>query len=91
MGLIYKYEKDTKSQIYYLSISASADIEMANRDNASFHDLALTYYDQQDFDRAFQFIEKAIDDAMLCKVRYRIIEGDLFLSYNQCRLSAENQ
>ena len=75
MGLIYKYEKDTKSQIYYLSISASADIEMANRDNASFHDLALTYYDQQDFDRAFQFIEKAIDDAMLCKVRYRIIEG----------------
>ncbi|WP_293903044.1 DUF6377 domain-containing protein [Sphingobacterium sp. UBA5670] len=75
LGLIYKYEKDTKSQIYYLSISASADIEMANRDNASFHDLALTYYDQQDFDRAFQFIEKAIDDAMLCKVRYRIIEG----------------
>ncbi len=75
MALIYKYEKDTKSQIYYLSISASADIEMANRDNASFHDLALTYYDLQDFDRAFQFIEKAIDDAMLCKVRYRIIEG----------------
>ncbi|WP_433863573.1 DUF6377 domain-containing protein [Sphingobacterium thalpophilum] len=75
MGLIYKYEKDKRSQIYYLSISASADIEMANRDNASFHDLALTYYDQQDFDRAFQFIEKAIDDAMLCKVRYRIIEG----------------
>ncbi|MDR3006625.1 MAG: DUF6377 domain-containing protein [Sphingobacterium sp.] len=75
LGLIYKYEKDTKSQIYYLSISASADIEMANRDNASFHDLALTYYDRQDFDRAFQFIEKAIDDAMLCKVRYRIIEG----------------
>ena len=75
MSLIYKYEKNTTSQLYYLSISASADIEMANRDNASFHDLAITYYDQQDFDRAFQFIEKAIDDAMLCKVRYRIIEG----------------
>ncbi|WP_286858850.1 MULTISPECIES: DUF6377 domain-containing protein [Sphingobacterium] len=75
ISLIYKYEKNTADQLYYLAVSASADIEMANRDNASFHDLALTYYDKQDFDRAFRYIEKAIDDAMLCKVRYRIIEG----------------
>ncbi len=75
ISLIYKYEKNTTSQLYYLAVSASADIEMANRDNASFHDLALAYYDKQDFDRAFRYIEKAIDDAMLCKVRYRIIEG----------------
>lgn len=75
ISLIYKYEKNTASQLYYLAVSASADIEMANRDNASFHDLALAYYDKQDFDRAFRYIEKTIDDAMLCKVRYRIIEG----------------
>ncbi|WP_343564797.1 DUF6377 domain-containing protein [Sphingobacterium sp.] len=75
ISLIYKYEKNAAGQLYYLTVSASADIEMANRDNASFHDLALTYYDKQDFDRAFRYIEKAIDDAMLCKVRYRIIEG----------------
>lgn len=75
ISLIYKYEKNAAGQLYYLTVSASADIEMANRDNASFHDLALTYYDKQDFDRAFRYIEKAIDDAMQCKVRYRIIEG----------------
>ena len=78
MGLIYKQEKNIVAQRYYFARSAIADIEIANRDNASLQDLALTYYELRDFDHAFKFIEKAIDDAMGCNVRYRIVEGTSF-------------
>lgn len=78
IGLIYKQEKNITAQRYYFAQSAIADIEIANRDNASMQDLALTYYELRDFDHAFKFIEKAIDDAMGCNVRYRIVEGTSF-------------
>ncbi|TCR12971.1 hypothetical protein EDF67_102384 [Sphingobacterium sp. JUb78] len=78
IGLIYKQEKNIIAQRYYFAQSAIADIEIANRDNASLQDLALTYYELRDFDHAFKFIEKAIDDAMGCNVRYRIVEGTSF-------------
>ncbi|UIR56032.1 DUF6377 domain-containing protein [Sphingobacterium sp. SRCM116780] len=78
IGLIYKQEKNILAQRYYFARSGIADIEIANRDNASLQDLALTYYELRDFDHAFKFIEKAIDDAMGCNVRYRIVEGTSF-------------
>ena len=78
LGLIYKREKKVDLQKYYYTISACADMELANKDNASLQDLALTYYELGDVDRAFRLIEKAIDDAMFCNVRYRIIEGTSF-------------
>ncbi|WP_400261851.1 DUF6377 domain-containing protein [Sphingobacterium sp. SG20118] len=78
IGLIYKQEKNITYQRYYFALSAIADIEIANRDNASLQDLALTYYELRAFDHAFKFIEKAIDDAMECNVRYRIVEGTSF-------------
>ncbi len=78
LGLIYRQEKDIDLQKYYYTLSACADMELANKDNASLQDLALTYYELGDVDRAFLLIEKAIDDAMFCNVRYRIIEGTSF-------------
>src|SRR5690606_36627093 len=78
LGLIYRQEKNIDLQKYYYTLSACADMELANKDNASLQDLALTYYELGDVDRAFLLIEKAIDDAMFCNVRYRIIEGTSF-------------
>lgn len=78
LGLIYKHENNIDKQQYYYIISTCADIETATRDNASLQDLALTYYELGDFDRAFRLIEKAIKDAIACNVRYRIIEGTSF-------------
>lgn len=75
LGLIYKQEKNIKLQKYYLMISVNADLELANKDNASLQDLALTYYEEGDIEHAFQLIEKAIQDAIYCNVRYRVIEG----------------
>ncbi len=78
LGIIYKQEKDVARQQYYYSVSAYADVISANKDNASLQELALTYYEAGNFDKAFLFIEKAIDDAMYCNVRYRVIEGTSF-------------
>lgn len=78
LGLLYKQEKDIQLQKYYYTLSVNADIELANKDNASFQDLALTYYELGDVDFAFLLIDKAIQDAMYCNVRYRIIEGTSF-------------
>ncbi|MGJ1263394.1 DUF6377 domain-containing protein [Sphingobacterium spiritivorum] len=78
LGLIYQQNNDIPKKKYYYAVSACADIEHATRDNASLQDLALSYYEQGDFDRAFKLIEKAIDDAMVSNVRYRVIEGTSF-------------
>ncbi|WP_461789317.1 DUF6377 domain-containing protein [Pedobacter sp.] len=78
LGLVAKHESDTEQQRYYYTLSACNDIESATRDNASLQDLALTYYESGDFDRAFKLIEKAIKDAIACNTRYRIIEGTSF-------------
>jgi hypothetical protein len=78
LGLVAKHENDKDSQRYYYTLSACNDIESATRDNASLQDLALTYYEYGDFDRAFKLIEKAIRDAIACNTRYRIIEGTTF-------------
>ncbi|MEJ5054134.1 DUF6377 domain-containing protein [Sphingobacterium sp. MYb382] len=78
LGLLYKQDKNIQLQKYYYTLSVNADIELANKDNASFQDLALTYYELGDVDFSFLLIEKAIQDAMYCNVRYRIIEGTSF-------------
>lgn len=95
LGLIYKYENDVYKQQYYYMVSASADIETATRDNASLQELALTYYELGDFDRAFRLIEKAIKDAIACNTRYRIIEGTTFYpiinAAYQKKIDSQNQ
>lgn len=78
LGLIAKHENNAEKQQYYYTVSVCADIETATRDNASLQDLALTYYELGDFDRAFRLIDKAIKDAIACNTRYRIIEGTTF-------------
>lgn len=78
LGVIQKREGNTELQKYYLIQSACADIERANKDVASFQDLALTYYEIGDIDWAFRLMEQAIDDAMYSNSRYRIIEGTSF-------------
>jgi len=78
LGIYYKHERNIDLQQYYFTLSAIADIQTANKDNASMQDLALTYYEIGDIDRAFQTIDQSIKDAISCNVRYRIIEGTSF-------------
>ena len=65
-------------QEYYFAVSAIADIRNTNKDNASLQSLALTYYEKGDIDKAYRFIQMAIDDAVFCNVRHRAEEGASF-------------
>lgn len=80
MGIIYKNEDDIDKQRYYFSISAITDIKQVVKDNASLQRLALCYYETGDVDKAFAFIQKAIDDAVFSNVRYRTLENSSFYS-----------
>ncbi|MBE8714113.1 DUF6377 domain-containing protein [Sphingobacterium hungaricum] len=78
LGVIAKNRNDLKSQLHYFSISAITDMRLAITDNASFQSLALAFYENNDIDRAYQYIDEAINDAIFCNVRYRTIESTTF-------------
>jgi DNA-binding CsgD family transcriptional regulator len=78
MGAIYKNKGDVEKQLYYFSISAITDIKLAVKDNASLQSLALCYYETGDIDRAFTFIQQAIDDAMFSNMRVRTLKSSSF-------------
>ena len=78
LGYTYKEQNNQELQKKYFSISAISDITNCIKDNASFQNLALTYYELGDIDRAYRFIQSAIEDAIFCNVRYRTIESSEF-------------
>ncbi|MFT4222093.1 DUF6377 domain-containing protein [Dysgonomonas sp.] len=78
LGYTYKEQNNLELQKKYFSISAISDITNCIKDNASFQNLALAYYELGDIDRAYRFIQSAIDDAIFCNVRYRTIENSEF-------------
>ncbi|MCD7971241.1 MAG: DUF6377 domain-containing protein [Candidatus Azobacteroides sp.] len=78
LGYTYKKQNNIELQKKYFSISAISDIITCTKDNASFQNLALTYYEQGDINKAYQFIQSAIEDAIFCNVRYRTIESSEF-------------
>ncbi|MDR1091110.1 MAG: DUF6377 domain-containing protein [Prevotella sp.] len=78
LGYAYKEQKNPELQKKYFAISAISDITNCIKDNASFQNLALTYYESGDIDKAYRFIQSAIEDAIYCNVRYRTIESSGF-------------
>lgn len=78
LGYTYKEQNNLELQRKYFSISAISDITNCIKDNASFQNLALTYYELGDIDKAYRFIQSAIEDAIFCNVRYRTIESSEF-------------
>ncbi|MBD8388427.1 DUF6377 domain-containing protein [Dysgonomonas sp. BGC7] len=78
LGYTYKEQGNMELQKKYFSISAISDITNCIKDNASFQNLALTYYELGDIDKAYRFIQSAIEDAIFCNVRYRTIESSEF-------------
>ncbi|MCD7972745.1 MAG: tetratricopeptide repeat protein [Candidatus Azobacteroides sp.] len=73
LGNIYRERGEPGKEIKYYSLSAIADIKSAIKDNASLQALALSYYERGDIDKANEFIQAAIEDAMYCKVQFRTV------------------
>lgn len=80
LGVFYKSENDLQKQLTYFARSAIVDVKNVVKDNASLQSLALCYYEQGDIDKAFLFIQEAINDANFSNVRYRTLENTGFYS-----------
>jgi len=74
LGFLYKMKDNKALSEKYFMISAISDVENCIKDNASLRELALIYYEAKNIDRAYQFMQSAIDDAIFCDARYRAIE-----------------
>lgn len=65
-------EKDLEKE--QLIISSIGDLKAAVREYVSLRQLALLLYDEGDLERAYHFMNIAIDDATKCNARQRIVE-----------------
>lgn len=78
LGVMYKNKEDIEQALHYFSLSAISDIKHVVKDNASLQSLAQCYNSKGDIDKAYQFIQAAINDAAFCNVRYRSLENSSF-------------
>ncbi len=70
----YANLNDTPNQKRQLLISAISDMKSAVREYVSLRQLALLLYQEGDLDRAYRFLTIAVDDAVKCNARQRIVE-----------------
>lgn len=70
----YVAKKDVDSQIYYLARTALWDMKRVVREYASLHKLARLLYEQGDIDRAYQYLNCSMEDAVACHARLRSLE-----------------
>ncbi|GGE08660.1 MULTISPECIES: DUF6377 domain-containing protein [Sphingobacterium] len=96
LGLLYKNKDDQEKEIYYLGLSAITDIKNTVKDNASLQSLALVYFERNEIDNAYLFIQEAMEDALFCNVRFRTIENSSFYpiinsAFQEKELANKNQ
>ncbi len=66
--------RDTEKEIYYLALTAIADMESAIREYASLQTLAQLMYQTGDLERAYHYLNCSMEDAVACNARLRFIE-----------------
>ena len=74
MSEAYHMKKDTEKEIYYLILTAIADLESSVREYASLQKLAYLMYEQGDIDRAYKYLNRSMEDDVACNARLRFIE-----------------
>jgi hypothetical protein len=70
----YKQKKDRNQEKKWLSISALSDLQLAKKEYISLRSLAFLLYEDGDIDRAYTFIKRSLDDAVVCNARLRTYE-----------------
>lgn len=74
----YDRKKETDKEIYYLALTAIADLESSVREYASLQKLAQLMYESGDIDRAYKYLSRSMEDAVACNARLRFIEVTQF-------------
>lgn len=70
----YKQKKDRLQEKEWLSISALSDLQLSKKEYISLRSLAFLLYEDGDIERAYTYIKRSLDDAVLCNARLRTYE-----------------
>ena len=70
----YGMKGDMEKEVYYLILTAIADLESSVREYASLQKLAHLMYELGDVDRAYKYLSCSMEDAVACNARLRFIE-----------------
>jgi len=70
----YKLKSDRNQEKKWLSISALSDLELAKKEYISLRSLAFLLYEDGDIERAYTYIKRSLDDAVVCNARLRTYE-----------------
>jgi hypothetical protein len=71
---IYLQKGDVSNAVYYLAVSATNDIKNSVKSYKSLQRLSILLYEQGDVDRAYRYIQCAIEDAISSGSSFRLIE-----------------
>ena len=74
VGIVYEQMGDLSAAKYYYAISAKADLKLGVRGYIALRRLAILLFNDGDVERAYSYIKCAMEDAILCKAKYRILE-----------------
>lgn len=92
---IYRAENDIEKLKYVLAISAVNDIKSGVKEYMSLPELASLLFEEQDIDRAYNYIKCSLDDAIYCKARLRTIQLSqtvpLISAAYEAKISVENK
>lgn len=70
----YEVKRQVDKQIYCLAKSALCDIKLANREYAALQRLANLVFDRGELERAYLYLNCAMEDAVDCNARLRFME-----------------
>lgn len=70
----YRRKGDTENRKHYLILSAIADLQYAVKEYASLRELTSLLYEENDIDRAYEYMKCSLEDATFCNARSRAIE-----------------
>jgi hypothetical protein len=74
LSMLYEKTGDTEQQIKSLILAVMSDIKDAVKENRALLDLAIWLYNQGNIDRAFAYIQYALNDANFYNARFRYFE-----------------
>lgn len=74
----YSAKKDDDQEAHYLALAAIEDLENSVREYASLQKLALLIYRKGDVVRAYNYLNRSMEDAVACNARLRFIEVTQF-------------
>ncbi len=75
LSAIAKSSNDNNAYMYYLALSAIADLSAATREVASLQELGSHLYTMGDVDRAYKYLTEALANAVECGAPLRMIES----------------